>query len=165
MNWKIFFVTFISIFVAELGDKTQLATIAFTSSNIKYKWIVFIASATALVLTSFLGVFFGSFLTNYISPKKIKIISGTLFIIIGILILLSIAELNIFTRKANIIKQIEKVLAEEECKKCMKFNAFLKENKIKISDDNLLDDKELVSPKNCLNCKADYFKKFFSQKT
>ncbi|MBP7654697.1 TMEM165/GDT1 family protein, partial [Candidatus Dependentiae bacterium] len=55
MNWKLFFVTFASIFLAELGDKTQLATISFTADNVKYKWIVFFAAAGALVFTTFIG--------------------------------------------------------------------------------------------------------------
>jgi putative Ca2+/H+ antiporter (TMEM165/GDT1 family) len=87
MDWKLFFITFFSIFLAELGDKTQLATMGFASQNSSAKWIIFTASASALVLSSFLGVIAGNFLSNIISPKYVKLGSAILFIIIGLFLL------------------------------------------------------------------------------
>ncbi len=56
MDLKLFLTIFGSIFLAELGDKTQLATLLFASGAETPKWLVFAASASALVLTSALGV-------------------------------------------------------------------------------------------------------------
>jgi len=157
MNWKLFFITFCSIFLAELGDKTQLATISFTADNAKFKWIVFIAAALALTLTSFLGVFFGHILTKYIPPKYIKISAGILFLIIGILMLI-----NAFKNKEEstdkfamaIINEIKRIQLIEKCNTCAKFNNFLITNKDKIPE-NICISKNTHNPLNCSNCSTD----------
>ncbi|MFA6451697.1 MAG: TMEM165/GDT1 family protein [bacterium] len=89
MDWKIFFLTFGTIFLAELGDKTQLATLTF-SSQAKSPWIVFAASALALTLSSFLAVMLGQVLEKYIPAHYLKIGAGVSFIVIGGLLLFSI---------------------------------------------------------------------------
>ncbi len=91
MDWRVFFIVFGSIFVAELGDKTQLATLLF-SSQTKNPWIIFAASASALTLTSFIGVVAGQVLSKYVPPAVLKGIAGTAFIIIGAFILLSLLK-------------------------------------------------------------------------
>ena len=69
MDFRLFATVFSTIFVAELGDKTQLATLLYASDASHPKWTVFAASAAALVLTSALGVLAGSLVAEYVSPK------------------------------------------------------------------------------------------------
>lgn len=88
MDFKILLTTFGMIFLAELGDKTQLATFAF-SANSSSRVAVFVGSAGALVLTSLLGVVFGGLVGRLVSPQVIKIGAGSLFVILGIWMLIS----------------------------------------------------------------------------
>lgn len=84
MNWSVFFTVFLAVFLAELGDKTQLATMLFAADKQVDKWNVFLAAASALVLTSALGVLLGSLMSQYISERILNVISGVLFIVIGV---------------------------------------------------------------------------------
>jgi putative Ca2+/H+ antiporter (TMEM165/GDT1 family) len=77
--WSIF----VSVFLAELGDKTQVATLLFASDKNLHPIPVFIASAAALTLSSALAVFFGSFLSKYLQFIPLKLIAGVCFIGIG----------------------------------------------------------------------------------
>ncbi|HET6280092.1 MAG TPA: TMEM165/GDT1 family protein [Polyangia bacterium] len=86
MDWKLFFSTFAAIFVAELGDKTQLATLSF-ASGANSRWIVFAASALALVATSAIAVGAGEAVARVIPPIWIKRGAGVLFILLGTLTL------------------------------------------------------------------------------
>ncbi|MCX5878963.1 MAG: TMEM165/GDT1 family protein [Deltaproteobacteria bacterium] len=88
MDLKSLFTTFATIFLAELGDKTQLATLAFSAEG-KSRLAVFIGSAGALVLTSLLGVIFGAAIAKVIPPNTIKIGAGVLFLILGFWMLFS----------------------------------------------------------------------------
>ena len=56
MDWRVFLTIFISVFLAELGDKTQLATMLFAADKEVSKWTVFVASASALVVAAAIGV-------------------------------------------------------------------------------------------------------------
>ncbi|HIJ36656.1 MAG TPA: TMEM165/GDT1 family protein [Deltaproteobacteria bacterium] len=87
MDFKIMFTTFAMIFLAELGDKTQLATFALAAES-KTRLAVFIGSATALVLTSLLAVLFGGAITKLIPPNYIKAGAGTLFVVLGLWMLI-----------------------------------------------------------------------------
>jgi len=87
MDFKIFVTVFASVFVAELGDKTQLATILFATDTAVNKYTVFLAAACALVLTSAIGVVAGSLLSQYINEKYLHRIAGIGFIGIGLWIL------------------------------------------------------------------------------
>jgi len=87
MDWKLLITTFGTIFLAELGDKTQLATIGFAASG-KSPWMVFGGSAIALVLTSLLGVIVGTTLQKVLPIQTIHIISGILFVFIGLLLII-----------------------------------------------------------------------------
>jgi len=87
MDFKVLFTTFATIFLAELGDKTQLATFAF-SAETKSRVSVFIGSAGALVLTSLLGVLLGAAISRLIPPNFLKMGAGVLFIILGIWMIL-----------------------------------------------------------------------------
>ncbi len=90
MEYKAFFIIFISVLIAEMGDKTQLATFGFASNSEHTKWMVFVASALALIVSSAIAVTMGDIITNYIGEKTLTIISGFLFICIGIWTLWSI---------------------------------------------------------------------------
>ncbi len=83
MDWKIFLTIFAAVFVAELGDKTQLATMLFATDKEVNKYTVFLAASAALVVASAIGVLAGSFLSDYINEKYLHYIAGTGFIIIG----------------------------------------------------------------------------------
>ncbi len=83
MELKIFFTIFAAVFIAELGDKTQLATILFASDKEVSRLTVFFASSTALVVASAIGVIAGSLLSEYIDEKILSYIAGAGFIVIG----------------------------------------------------------------------------------
>lgn len=85
MDWKLLATTFGTLFVAELGDKTQLACMLMTAKTQK-PWTVFLGSSIALVLVSFLGVMFAQFVCQYISPHIIKKVAAVSFMIMGCLI-------------------------------------------------------------------------------
>jgi len=84
MDWKIFFTIFGSVFIAELGDKTQLATMLFAADKSVSKTTVFFAASAALIVATALGVLAGSLLSAYISEKVLGYIAGIGFILIGI---------------------------------------------------------------------------------
>lgn len=88
MDLRLFATVFASVFVAELGDKTQLATLLYASDASHPKLTVFAASACALVLTSALGVLAGSLLAEYVQPKVVRWVAGLGFLAIGLWILL-----------------------------------------------------------------------------
>lgn len=83
MDWKIFLTIFASVFIAELGDKTQLATMLFAADKEVSKTTVFIAASAALIVATALGVLAGSFLSDYINEKYLHYIAGVGFIAIG----------------------------------------------------------------------------------
>jgi putative Ca2+/H+ antiporter (TMEM165/GDT1 family) len=84
MDWKILSTVFTSVFIAELGDKTQLATLLFASDKEISKLTVFAGASLALILTSALGVLAGGVLSNYISEKHLHYLAGVGFIAIGV---------------------------------------------------------------------------------
>lgn len=79
----IFFTTFTTIFIAELGDKTQIATLMLSAESGE-PIIVFIGSSIALIASSLVGVLIGKWLSNKISPDKFALSTGLLMIIISI---------------------------------------------------------------------------------
>ena len=87
MDWKIFLTIFGAVFIAELGDKTQLATMLFATDKEVSKYTVFIAASAALVVATAIGVLAGSLLSEIINEKYLHYIAGAGFIIIGALVL------------------------------------------------------------------------------
>jgi len=83
MDWKIFITIFATVLIAELGDKTQLATMLFAADKEVNKLTVFFAASLALVVASAIGVLAGSFLATYISEKALAYIAGAGFMLIG----------------------------------------------------------------------------------
>jgi putative Ca2+/H+ antiporter (TMEM165/GDT1 family) len=84
MDWKIFATIFGAVFIAELGDKTQLATMLFAADKEVSKYTVFLAASAALVVASAIGVLAGSLMSEYIDEKYLHYIAGIGFIGIGI---------------------------------------------------------------------------------
>ena len=80
---SIFITTFTTIFIAELGDKTQIATLMLSAESGK-PIIVFLGSSLALISSSLVGVLIGKWLSKKISPKKFAFITGLLMLIISI---------------------------------------------------------------------------------
>lgn len=84
MEWKLFFTIFVSIFLAEMADKTQLATLLFAADKEVSKLTVFAAASLALVATSAIAVAFGSTLAQFVSPRAMSLAAGCGFILVGI---------------------------------------------------------------------------------
>ena len=83
MDLKVLLTTFGTIFLAELGDKTQLATFCFAAES-KSKLAVFLGSAGALVLTSALGCLLGSVVSRFVPATYMNLGAGVLFVILGL---------------------------------------------------------------------------------
>jgi Ca2+/H+ antiporter, TMEM165/GDT1 family len=90
--WTTFFSTFITIFLAEMGDKTQLATLLLSAQS-GSPWIVFIGSGAALIATSLVGVLLGRYLAKILSPETLDIAAGMLLLVISILLLGDVVQL------------------------------------------------------------------------
>jgi putative Ca2+/H+ antiporter (TMEM165/GDT1 family) len=84
MDLKIFAVVFGTVFLAELGDKTQLATVLFASRSPASLVTVFVAASLALILSSGLAVAAGSLISQYVDTRYLSMLAGAGFIIIGI---------------------------------------------------------------------------------
>jgi putative Ca2+/H+ antiporter (TMEM165/GDT1 family) len=87
--WKTFSAVFITVFLAEIGDKTQLATMLFSADRETNKWMVFAGSSIALVIAAAIGVLVGAQLERFVQPRTLKMIAGAGFIVIGIWTILS----------------------------------------------------------------------------
>ena len=85
MDWKLFFSTFGIIFLAELGDKTQLSAMTMTA-NSKKPLIVFLSASSALLFSTFLGVLFGDVLFRIVPEFYIRKMAALVFVIMGILL-------------------------------------------------------------------------------
>lgn len=83
MEWKLLLTVFAGVFVAEMADKTQLVTMLFAADREVSKLTVFIGSASALVLTSAIGVLAGTLLAQFINVKAMSVVAGAGFILIG----------------------------------------------------------------------------------
>ncbi len=84
MDYRLLLTVFATVFIAELGDKTQLATMLFAADRETSKWLVFLGASLALVATSALGVLAGGIISQYVSEKQLHYIAGAGFIAIGV---------------------------------------------------------------------------------
>lgn len=84
MDIKILLTVFTAVFVTELGDKTQLATLLFAADKEVSKWTVFMGASLALILASAIGVLAGGLIAQYVNTKYLHYLAGLGFIIIGI---------------------------------------------------------------------------------
>jgi putative Ca2+/H+ antiporter (TMEM165/GDT1 family) len=83
MDWKLLTTTFVMVFLAELGDKTQLATFCLSAECESSRMMVFLGSAGALVLSSLIAVLLGNGVSRLIPINWIKIAAGMFFLIVG----------------------------------------------------------------------------------
>jgi len=83
MDLKLLATVFSTVFFAELGDKTQLATLLYAARTPEAKWTVFAGAAIALVLTSALGVLAGDLVARYVDGRTLSRVAGVGFIAIG----------------------------------------------------------------------------------
>ena len=84
MDWKVFATVFGAVFLAELGDKTQLATMLFAANRANSAWLVFAAASLALVAACALAVLVGSVLAQHVNTRHLTIAAGLGFIVIGL---------------------------------------------------------------------------------
>lgn len=83
-----FFTVFITVFLAELGDKTQLASMLFASDSEKSKLMVFAAASSALIASTALAVVLGAAADRYFSELPLKLLAGLGFAAIGVLMMI-----------------------------------------------------------------------------
>jgi putative Ca2+/H+ antiporter (TMEM165/GDT1 family) len=81
---KSYWIVFASVFLAELGDKTQLATLLFATNQALSKTGVFVAASLALVVSTMIAVVVGGQSAHFFSVEKLKVIAGGGFIVIGV---------------------------------------------------------------------------------
>lgn len=87
--WRCFFSTFVTIFLAELGDKTQVATLLMSAQS-HQPWVVFGGAAAALVSTSLVGVLLGQWLAKFLTPRRLELATGGILAIVAVLLVLDI---------------------------------------------------------------------------
>lgn len=87
MDGKMIVSVFAAVFLAELGDKTQLAILGFAAES-KALVAVFVGAAAAMVASTLLAVVLGGVIATYVPPKTVHLVAGTAFILIGVLMLL-----------------------------------------------------------------------------
>jgi putative Ca2+/H+ antiporter (TMEM165/GDT1 family) len=84
MDYKILLTVFAAVFIAELGDKTQLATMLFAADKEVSKFTVFVGASLALVVTSALGVLTGGVISQYVGDRNLHYLAGIGFVAIGV---------------------------------------------------------------------------------
>ncbi|AKG24479.1 membrane protein [Calothrix sp. 336/3] len=80
-----FATTFVTIFLAEIGDKTQLSTLLMSAES-HQPWVVFLGSGAALITTSLLGVLLGSWISTRLAPKTVETAAGIMLLIISVML-------------------------------------------------------------------------------
>tara|TARA_A100001388_G_C28773726_1_gene505689 strand:- start:2258 stop:2584 length:327 start_codon:yes stop_codon:yes gene_type:complete len=88
---SIFISTFTTIFIAELGDKTQIATLMLSAES-GHPIIVFIGSSLALISSSVVGVLIGKWLSNKVSPNRFNFFTGLLMVLISLFLFYDLLE-------------------------------------------------------------------------
>jgi putative Ca2+/H+ antiporter (TMEM165/GDT1 family) len=83
MDFKGVLAVFATIFMAELGDKTQLATVLFAANAKHSPWLIFAASSAALICAAALGVLAGGWVSRHVDTRMLSIVAGVGFIAIG----------------------------------------------------------------------------------
>lgn len=87
MDWRVLFTTFGIIFLAEMGDKTQIAAMTMAAEK-KRPWEVFLGASIGLAAVSAIGIVVGTALGHYLPVEWIKRVAGAAFVVIGVLILI-----------------------------------------------------------------------------
>jgi Ca2+/H+ antiporter, TMEM165/GDT1 family len=89
--WQVFGSTFVTIFLAEVGDKTQVTTLLMSAQSHK-PWVVFAGASSALVATSLLGVLLGRWLAKRLSPRTLEVGAGLTLLVIAVLLVWDLAK-------------------------------------------------------------------------
>jgi len=84
LDYKVLITVFTAVFIAELGDKTQLATMLFASDKAVSKLTVFVGASLALIVASGMGVLAGGVISQYVSDRQLHFVAGLGFIAIGV---------------------------------------------------------------------------------
>ena len=87
--WTTLLSVFTTVFLAEIGDKTQVATLLFASDRHVSRWVVFAGASLALTTAAGIGVLVGSQVDRFVSPPMLKIVAGLAFIAVGLWTLFS----------------------------------------------------------------------------
>lgn len=169
MDFKLFLVTFGAIFLAELGDKTQLAALSFAAGNRHALFVVFLAASLAMTVSTAIGVAFGAALTRLVDPKYIKIGAGILFIVIGLATLL-LPDKKRERAFGRLHGELERYLTVEQCKTCEKFQGVISDlvahdhpelrrvlRRLQVPADGHHD------PLGCPDCSADRLRALFAE--
>ncbi|MDX2240197.1 MAG: TMEM165/GDT1 family protein [Leptolyngbyaceae cyanobacterium bins.302] len=90
--WRVFSSTFFTIFLAEIGDKTQVSTLLM-SAEFHKPWVVFLGAGTALVATTLIGVGVGQWLSSRLSPRTLDIAAGIMLALISASLLWDVVQL------------------------------------------------------------------------
>jgi cytochrome c biogenesis protein CcdA len=169
MDLRLFLVTFFAVFLAELGDKTQLATMSFAAGNRHALVLVFAASSLALVSTSAIGVAAGGAIAQYVKPRTIRIAAGILFILIGLatLVLPDRKKEKAFER---LHRELERYMAIDECRTCAKFQATLQDMAERghpelegVLGQLHVDPDARHDPRHCERCSAERIRALFEE--
>ena len=84
MDWKLFTTVFVTVFLAEMGDKTQLATVLYASEHSTAKHTVFFAAAAALVVVTAIGVIAGDLVSRALPERALRYGAGIGFLAVGV---------------------------------------------------------------------------------
>jgi putative Ca2+/H+ antiporter (TMEM165/GDT1 family) len=87
---RLFLTAFVTVFLSEMGDKTQITTLLLAIARAKYVWYVFLGSATALCTASLLETTLGVWLAHRLNASTIKLASGMAFAVMGVLLIFGI---------------------------------------------------------------------------
>nr|WP_199291742.1 TMEM165/GDT1 family protein [Aphanizomenon flos-aquae] len=87
----VFGTTFITIFLAEIGDKTQLSTLLMSAES-HAPWVVFLGSGVALITTSLLGVLLGGWISTKLSPRTVEKSAGVMLLMISLMLVWDIIK-------------------------------------------------------------------------
>ena len=90
MDLRLLVTVFVTVFLAELGDKTQLATMLFAANKDVSKLTIFFGASIALIISSAIGIAAGSVITQWVNPRVLHIAAGVGFIVMGIWTLIKI---------------------------------------------------------------------------
>ncbi len=94
MEFKVLLTVCITVFLAELGDKTQFAVMAFSAKADASPWVIFAGASMGLVAAAGMGVLVGQWLSAWLNPKWLTLIAGVAFIAIGIWTLVGAVRMN-----------------------------------------------------------------------
>ena len=89
--FMVFGTTFITIFLAEIGDKTQLSTLLMSAES-HAPWVVFLGSGVALITTSLLGILLGGWIATKLSPKTVEKSAGVMLLLISIMLVWDVIQ-------------------------------------------------------------------------